>query len=653
MLLTIELKSRHAVMAYLYNSRLIMSNPKNFLKPLLLPLISFSLIFSMVGCDKTSVDTSLEENEVESQPMSINESSPSVEDAKAFLIKAEKQLAEMGKELSHASWLASTYINYDSQIVEATASQRFIDLSVQLASQAAQFNALDLEAVDRRKMELLKQVLVFPAPQNSAKSKELAEIGSKMSAMYGSGEYCRTMSDGKEACFSGDKLENIMSTSRNPDELKEVWEGWRKISPPMKPLYQRQVEIGNQGASELGYDNLSIFWRSKYDMDPDAFANDADAQWNKVKPFYDALHCHVRAKLNEHYGNDVVPAKGPIPAHVLGNQWAQQWGNIYDLVQPENTDLGYNLDELVKENITDEISMVKVAEGFFTSLGFEPLPNTFYERSMFVEPVDHKAVCHASAWNLDGKDDLRIKMCIDKTAEDFETIHHELGHNFYQRAYNNQPVLFQGSANDGFHEATGDTISLSVTPKYLVDIGWLEKEPGADGDLGYLMKMALDKIAFLPWGLLVDKWRWQVFNGEVQPESYNAAWWKLREEYQGVIAPVTRSEADFDPGAKYHIPGNTPYMRYFLAFIQQFQFHRALCETAGHEGPLHRCSIYGNKEAGAKLNAMLAMGASRPWQEAMEEITGQSELDASAILDYFQPLKSWLEEQNQSRSCGW
>lgn len=576
----------------------------------------------------------------------------SAADAKAFLIDAELKLAQAGEELSHASWLANTNISYDSQIVESLASQRFTDLSVELANQAAQFNHLSLDASDQRKLNALKQVLVFPAPQDAAKSKELAEIGSKMGAMYGAGEYCRK--DGEqEECFSGDKLENIMSTSRDPEELKEIWQGWRKISRPMKALYERQVEIGNEGAKELGYENLSVFWRSKYDMGADEFALDADSQWLKVKPFYDALHCHVRAELNEHYGDNVVPAAGPIPAHVLGNQWAQQWGNIYDLVKPENTDLGFDLDALVKENITDEVEMVKIAEAFFTSLGFDPLPETFYERSMFLEPTDHKAVCHASAWSMDGKDDLRIKMCIDKTAEDFETIHHELGHNFYQRAYKEQPVLFQGSANDGFHEATGDTVSLSVTPKYLVDIGWLEKEPDANGDLGYLMKMALDKIAFLPWGLMVDKWRWQVFNGEVTPAQYNEAWWDLREQYQGVIAPVERSEDDFDPGAKYHIPGNTPYMRYFLAFIQQFQFHRALCETAGHDGPLHRCSIYGNKDAGAKLDAMLALGSSQPWQEAMEAITGQPELDASAIIDYFAPLKIWLDEQNQDRQCGW
>jgi peptidyl-dipeptidase A len=577
---------------------------------------------------------------------------PTVEEAKAFLADAEEKLASRGQEVAHASWLANTYINYDSLWVESLASQRFTELSVELANKAARFNELELDPVERRKMEALKQVLVIPAPSDSAKAKELAEIGSQMNAMYGAGEYCREK-NGERECLSGDKLENLMSTSRDPEELKDIWVGWRTISPPMKPLYIRQVEIGNEGARELGYDNLSVFWRSKYDMEPDALAADADQQWQEVKPFYDALHCHVRAELNEHYGDDVVSATGPMPAHVLGNQWAQQWGNVYDLVKPENTELGFDLDALVKENIEDEVHMVRVAEKFFTSLGFEPLPETFYERSMFVEPVDRKAVCHASAWNMDGKDDLRIKMCIDMNAEDFETVHHELGHNFYQRAYKEQPVLFQGSANDGFHEATGDTISLSITPKYLVDIGWLEQEPGAEGDLGYLMKMALDKIAFLPWGLMVDKWRWQVFNGEVTPENYNQAWWDLRRDYQGLIPPVERSEADFDPGAKYHIPGNTPYMRYFLAFIQQFQFHRALCETAGHEGPLHRCSIYGNEEAGERLNAMLEMGASRPWQDAMEAITGQRELDASAIIDYFAPLKTWLDEQNRGRQCGW
>ena len=584
----------------------------------------------------------------------IYASAQTVEEAKEFLAQAESRLEIASHEYAHAAWIAATYITYDSQRVEATAYQRFLELSVEYANSAASFNNLDLDFTDRRKMELLKQFLVIPSPSDSEMAQELAEISSEMGAMYGAGEYCRNEGiTGEEVCYTGDQIENLMRELRDPDELLEFWAGWRENSIPMKPLYERQVEIGNMGAQELGYDNLSTFWRAKYDMGPDAFAADADVQWAKVKPFYDALHCHVRAELSDYYGPEVVPPSGPIPAHVLGNQWAQDWSYLFDIVKPEFSDLGYDLDQLVQKNTDGPEDIVRIAENFFISLGFDPLPETFWERSMFSEPEDHKAVCHASAWDLDDKDDLRIKMCIDPTAEEFRVVHHELGHNFYQRAYKEQPPLFRGSANDGFHEATGDTIALSVTPKYLVDIGWLEEEPPAEGDIGYLMSMALDKIAFLPWGLMIDKWRWQVFNGKVSPDEYNQAWWALREEYQGVASPIARSEDYFDPGAKYHIPGNTPYMRYFLAYIQQFQFHRALCAEAGYEGPLHRCSIYGSKAAGEKLNAMLEMGISRPWQDAMEAMTGQRELDASAIIDYFAPLKDWLDQQNQFRQCGW
>jgi len=326
---------------------------------------------------------------------------------------------------------------------------------------------------------------------------------------------------------------------------------------------------------------------------------------------------------------------------------------FYGLVAPASSDPGFDLTERLKAENVDPVGMVRYGERFFTSLGFDPLPDTFWERSLFTKPADREVVCHASAWDIDQVDDLRIKMCIQINEEDFSTIHHELGHNFYQRAYNAQPPLYRGSANDGFHEGIGDTVALSVTPEYLVEVGLLDRAPDAGADLGLLMRMALDKIAFLPWGLLVDQWRWKVFSGEVGPDRYNQAWWELREKYQGVAAPAPRGEADFDPGAKYHIPANTPYTRYFLADILQFQFHRGLCDIAGYEGPLHRCSIYGNEEAGRRLASMLEMGRSRPWPEALEVVTGQREMDASVILDYFAPLKAWLDEQNQGRTCGW
>ena len=596
------------------------------------------------GADDTSAGTVAQARGVSGAPTAA--------DAKAFLDDAQARLEKMAEEVSHASWLASTYINVDSQFTEALAVERYTSLAVELAQEAAKFDGVELDPETRRMLTMLKQGLVFPAPKDPKLTAELAQIGSKMQGMYGAGKYCTGEGD-KEKCYTLTEMGQIMAKSRDPKELKDLWVGWRKVSPPMKPLYERQVEIGNAGAKELGYDNLSVMWRSKYDMEPNAFAADMDKQWNKVKPLYEALHCHVRAKLNEHYGDEVAPAQGKIPAHLLGNMWAQEWGNIYDIVKDDDMQAPYDLTELVVNSDMSEQDMVKVGEKFFTSLGFKPLPETFWERSQFTQPRDRDVVCHASAWNLDGKDDIRIKMCINKTGEDLVTIHHELGHNFYQRIYNNQPFLYKEGANDGFHEAVGDTVALSITPKYLKEIGLMDEIPGEDKDLGYLMQQALDKIAFLPFGLMVDKWRWQVFNGEVKPGDYNKAWWKLREEYQGIQAPVARSEANFDPGAKYHIPGNTPYARYFLARIQQFQFHRALCEAAGETGPLHRCSIFKNEAAGKKLRDMLAMGASKPWPDAMEALTGQRELDATAIVDYFQPLMGYLQEQNKDRQCGW
>jgi peptidyl-dipeptidase A len=297
--------------------------------------------------------------------------------------------------------------------------------------------------------------------------------------------------------------------------------------------------------------------------------------------------------------------------------------------------------------------MVRTGEHFFTSLGFAPLPKTFWERSLFTKPRDRDVVCHASAWDVDDKEDLRVKMCISKTADYFQTIHHELGHNFYQRAYMNQPFLYKNSANDAFHEAIGDTIALSVTPSYLVKIGLLDKEPPASADIPLLLHDALDKVAFLPFGLLIDKWRWQVFSGAVTPANYNKAWWDLKLKYQGITPPDTRTEQDFDPGAKYHIASNTPYYRYFLARILQFQFYKALCDASGHKGPLAECSFYGNKEAGKKLEAMLELGRSKPWQDALEQIAGTRQVDATPMLEYFQPLRTWLAEQNKGKKCGW
>jgi len=573
---------------------------------------------------------------------------PGVAAAQTFVDEAEAQLAQAREHLNRTLWVKQNFITFDTDLLAANATENYNNLIVDLLGRAKSYDGMDLPDELARKLELLKRQIDVPPPDDPAKSAELARLTTELDSMYGQGEYCE---DGK--CRDLEELSELMRTSRDEAALLDAWTGWHGIAPPMKDKYARMVAIANEGARDLGFADVGSFWQSRYDMPPADFVAETDRLWNEVKPLYQALHCHVRAKLGEAYGTDVVPPTGPIPAHLLGNMWAQEWGNIYDLVAPEGAGQGYDLTEILEAREFDAKAIVRTAEGFFTSLGFTPLPETFWQRSLLTKPEDREVVCHASAWDLDDQEDLRIKMCVKINEEDFRTAHHELGHNFYFRAYKDQPLLFRDGANDGFHEAIGDTIALSITPEYLVKIDLLDQAPDASRDTGLLLRQALDGVAFLPFGLLVDHWRWQVFSGEVEPAEYNAAWWKLREDFQGIKAPVARRPDAFDPGAKYHIPGNVPYMRYFLARILQYQLHQAACAQAGFEGPLHRCSIYDDKQVGQRLQAMLAMGASRPWPEVLQAFTGTDRLDATALLAYFAPLKTWLDEQNRDRQCGW
>ena len=575
---------------------------------------------------------------------------PSVEDAEKFLKNVEVTFIEEAEFAARTAWVQANFITEDTVWLGAKSNEKISALQVKFAIEASKFDKIKLPADMRRKMKLLKNGLTLAAPLDASKNKELAQITSSLEAMYGTGKYCKD-----EKCQTLNDLEEIMTHSRDSGELLEAWQGWRTISPPMKDKYAKMVELANEGARNLGFKDTGAMWRSQYDMPADDFSKELDHQFKQVKPLYEALQCHVRAKLTDHYGKEVMGDDGMIPAHLLGNMWAQSWSNIYDIVKPPADVEGSPIDvtSLLKANNYDHIKMVKAGEGFFTSLGLPPLPETFWQRSLFLKPQDREVVCHASAWDLDNADDLRIKMCIKIDQEDFVTIHHELGHNFYQRAYKDQSMIYRNGANDGFHEAIGDTIALSITPSYLEKIGLIDKAPKSDSDLGMLMKMALDRVAFLPFGLMIDQWRWKVFNGEFSTAQYNQGWWQLRNHYQGVKAPIKRTEDNFDPGAKYHIPGGTPYTRYFLAHLLEFQFHRELCKTAGNTEPLHNCSIYGNKEAGAKLIKMLEMGASQPWQDALEIVANSREMDATAVIDYFAPLKVWLDEQNKDRNCGW
>jgi peptidyl-dipeptidase A len=607
--------------------------------------------------------------------------------AQAFMDKAEADLLDLTNQAGYAAWMQETDITDDTEAINSKANERLALRTNELVIAARQFDGLKLPPDLARKFMLLK---LNGSPTDPKLVAELTQVAASLDGMYGKGKYCPGSTAGKppadtSKCLGIEELDSLMAKSRDPKEALQYWIGWHTISPPMRDKYARLVDLSNQGAKEFGFKDTGDLWRSGYDMTPDQFSAELERTWVQLQPLYDELHAYVRFKLVQKYGAAATRPDGMIPAHLLGNMWAQEWGNIYDIVAPTDPKFSnfkmYDLEGALRKQIesttptsaplpagtdptgnaaeakriSDAKAMVKYGERFYVSIGLAPLPETFWQRSQFAKPRDRDVVCHASAWDVDNVDDLRVKLCLNINADDFTTLHHELGHNMYQRAYNKQPFLFRNGANDGFHEAIGDSIALSITPAYLKQLGLIQTEPPAEADIPLLLRTAMDKVAFLPFGLLIDKWRWEVFSGEVKPADYNKAWWALREKYQGVAPPIARTEADFDPGAKYHIPGNVPYARYFLARIYQFQFYKAMCDASGYKGPLNRCSFYGSKAAGDKLNTMLAAGQSQPWQLTLKQMTGVDHLDAQPMLDYFQPLYLWLKQQNaqNKQTPGW
>jgi peptidyl-dipeptidase A len=577
---------------------------------------------------------------------------PTPEEAKAWVKKVNDDLKRLFTDAARADWVKNTYITEDTEVLSADAAEKVMVYTAQAIKEATRFDGLALDPETARAIHLLKISADLPAPNDAGKTSELAKIASEMTSLYGKGKHCRK-EGGKETCRDLEDLTKVMQTSRNWDELYDAWNGWHAVGPSIQPLFQKYVALVNEGAGNLGFADDGALWRSRYDMKPEAFEAEMERLWGQVKPLYEDLHCYVRGKLAQKYPGKMKD-EGAIPAHLLGNMWAQEWANIYPLVEPYPGEASLDVTAALKANGVDELKLAHMGEDFFVNLGLKKLPDTFWSRSMLVKPKDREVVCHASAWDVTYANDVRIKMCIQVDEDNLITVHHELGHIYYYQYYYDKPVLFQQGAHDGFHEAIGDAVALSVNPTYLNRIGVLKDVPNNEKALINLqLKDALDKVAFLPFGFLMDKWRWDIFNGKTKPADYNKSWWEVRRKYQGIEPAAARPKNAFDGGAKYHVPANVPYARYFLARILQFQFHKAMCDAAGHKGPLHTCSVAGNKVAGRKLAEMLTMGASKPWPEAMKKLTGTEQMDGGALIAYFEPLSKWLKEQNKGRKCGW
>jgi peptidyl-dipeptidase A len=626
-----------------------------------LPALGLVLV---VGCKSKPDDAAADKAGPATDPKTATKPAgpPTPDEAKQFVADTIAGLLKLGEKQAHTDWVHDTYITEDTDALSAAAAEDTAAYTTTAIQASVRYKDLaGMDADTARALELLRRSPTLPYPTDEAKRTELSKIAVKLSSTYGKGKYCSPTlhkwapKDSTDDCLTLDDLSTVLQDGKASwDELVEAWTGWRTISVPMRADYQRFVELGNEGAKEIGYADVGALWKSRYDMSTEDMERDTERLWQQVKPLYTQLRCYAGKKLRAKWGEDKVPKGQPLPAHLFGNMWSQSWDYIYPILEPYPGQPSIDATPGMEKKGLDAKKMTEIAEGFFVSLGMPELPETFWERSMLLRPRDREVVCHASAWPVTYSGDVRIKMCIKVNQEDLVTLHHELGHVYYYLAYQDKSVLFQDGANDGFHEAIGDTIAQSVTPKYLADRGILDAAAATSNekaDMNLLMQRALEKVAFLPFGFLIDKWRWDVFSGKIPPDGYNKAWWDLVAKYQGMAPPSPRDESFFDPGAKYHIPANTPYLRYFLAAIYQFQFHRALCKAAGHTGPLHTCSIFGNKEAGGRLWKTLQMGASKPWQEAMEVLTGQREADASAMVDYFAPLMKWLETENQGETC--
>jgi peptidyl-dipeptidase A len=603
---------------------------------------------------------------------------PTADEARAFLDRANAELLKLSIDASHAEWTAETYITEDTQATTARANELLTSRTLELIEESRRFDHLQLPEDLRRQFYLL-QINAPAAPKDPKLLAEETQLGATLTGMYGKAKYCPDGPVTASHCMQIDELDVRMAKSRDPEELTKLWVGWHANGAPMRDKYARFIELQNSGAKELGYHDAGELWRADYDMTPDQFSAEIERTWKQLEPLYRELHKYVRGRLIARYGKAAERPDGLIPAELLGNMWSQEWGNIYDIVAPTDPHLAQfkplDLEAALKKQIAERDpkaapyflsnndhssnaghaahlaaaeDMVHYGENFFVSLGLPPLPNTFWDRSQFVHPRDRDVVCHASAWDIDWANDLRVKMCIEVSDDYFTTVHHELGHNYYQRAYDKLPFLFQNGANDGFHEAIGDSIALSITPAYLKKLGLADSEPPAEAEIPLQLRTALDKIAFLPFALALDKWRWEVFAGNIKPAEYNKRWWELRAQYQGIAPPVERTEADFDAGAKNHIPTNVPYIRYYLARVYQFQFFKAMCDASGYKGPLNRCSFYGSKAAGDKLETMLKAGQSKPWQQTLKEMTGSDHIDAGPMIEYFAPLYTWLKEQNKA-----
>ncbi len=438
------------------------------------------------------------------------------------------------------------------------------------------------------------------------------------------------------------EIDALLRTSNDLDERLAVWEASKEVGPALKPGLLKLRDLRNQTVQALGYDDFFTYQVSDYGMSTFDMLTLTEQMVTQLRPLYREIHTWVRYELADRYH---APVPQLIPAHWLPNRWAQDWGA---LVTVEGLDVTAALGERSPEWI------VRQGEAFYKSLGFDPLPESFYERSsLYPLPpgADYKKNTHASAWHMDLGSDMRSLMSVETNREWWETTLHELGHIYYYQSYTRRevPLMLRGGANRAYHEGIGSLMGLaSLQRSFLVNQGLAPEDAEVD-QVAQLLQEALNYVVFIPFSAgAMTRFEHALYVEDLSPDRFNAKWWELVRLYQGVAPPAPRGEFYADALTKTHI-NNDPgqYYDYALSNALLFQLHNHIAQNILGQDP-HDTDYWGSEEVGKFLYELMAPGASRPWREVLQETTGQ-QLNAQAMIEYFQPLYEWLVQQNRGR----
>ncbi|NXG01256.1 ACE2 enzyme, partial [Sakesphorus luctuosus] len=583
--------------------------------------------------------------------------------AQKFLEEFNRMAEDISHESSIASWHYNTNITEENAKKMNEASAKWSTFYDEASKNASSFS---VGSIEDNLIKLQIQTLQDRGSSvlSSEKYNRLGTVLSTMSTIYSTGTVCK-INDPSECLVLEPGLDAIMADSTDYNERLWAWEGWRAdVGRMMRPLYEEYVELENEVAKLNNYSDYGDYWRANYEAkfpkdyeySRDQLIEDVEKTFEQIKPLYQQLHAYVRHHLERVYGPKLISSTGCLPAHLLGDMWGRFWTNLYALTVPYPAKPNIDVTSAMVQKGWNAIKIFEAAEAFFTSIGLYNMTDGFWRNSMLTEPTDgRKVVCHPTAWDL-GKNDYRIKMCTKVTMDDFLTAHHEMGHIEYDMAYSAQPYLLRSGANEGFHEAVGEIMSLSAaTPEHLKSLGLLEPtfQEDEETEINFLLKQALTIVGTMPFTYMLEKWRWMVFRGEITKQEWTKRWWEMKREIVGVVEPVPHDETYCDPAALFHVANDYSFIRYYTRTIYQFQFQEALCKAANHTGPLHKCDITNSTAAGERLRQLLALGRSKPWTEALQNVTGEKYMNATPLLHYFEPLYEWLKKNNSGRFIGW